>query len=375
IGSLVTGISAVIILVWFLAPIVLQLMVNPIADFVAFMILQYTMFNHTIFYLSFFYITEPLTFLTFVGSFTNWLNPLNSLFNGISSFAKNSLSFLRNAGLTLLSGLAWNTLLKGGLLGLAGFLLLGSASLDLQGLITLFGLNTLIPNLMLWAVAILWVGLLVIVGVLGVVANLGINVPTYLTFELAVPAATMLAITVALIGMVGMLSIDISTILTAVPGIVTKLGLGSLIALVSDPIFTVLTQAGFAVIGFASIVALIAGGFMLAEDWLPSTFNIPTFLFYLIMTSPIWTVGNWDGLVPIIGWIPAIIADIGYMLIGAWGTGLLTVLNFTTWLTTSLPLVFSTVVGISLLLSLGLGGLILAPIGLIGGAVVSLVNA
>ncbi|KRK87635.1 hypothetical protein [Lentilactobacillus sunkii] len=348
-------------LVWFLAPIVLQLMVNPIADFTAFMILLYTMFNHPIFYLSFFYISEPLTILTFIGTFTNLANPVNWVFNGISFFSKVALPITEFVAFVIAAGIGINTILKGGLLGLVGgFSILGALA-DLIGLSIGYTLNTLIPNLTLWAVAILWVGLFVIVGVLGVVANLGINVPTWFVYELGVPAGTMLAITLTMVAIVAMLVLDVNALLTALPGVVLKLGLGMISSFFVDPIFTSLGALGLAVTGVVSLIATLAGAFMLAQDWLPSTFNIPTFIFWLIMTNPAWIIGHFTGLIPIIGWIPAIIADIGSFLIGAWGTGLLTVLNFTTWLTSNVPLVLSGIGPILFLVATGLALPLITP--------------
>ncbi|WP_156653630.1 hypothetical protein, partial [Lentilactobacillus sunkii] len=370
-----TLVPASLILLWFFGPIVLQLMVNPIADLVAFMVLQYTMFNHTIFYLAFFWIFEPLTFLTFIGSFVNWLNPLNALFNGISSFAKNILPTLTNLGFTVIDLVALNTFLKGGVVGLQGALTLIGAALGLKLLIGIYSIANLIPVIGLWLVVIPLVLVIVVIGVLGVIANLGINVPTFLSFEIAVPFVTALAIFVTLVGMQIALMIDGLTTSIFLPGIVQNLASGLFTSFLTDPIFTLLATFAFASLGFASLLALPAGLIMLAHDWLPNTFNIPTFIYFLIMTSPIWTVGNWDGLFPIIGWIPAIIDDIGYFLIGAWGTGLITSLNFSLWLLTNIPLVFSVVVPIAMLLALGSTAFLLAPVGLIGGAIISLVNA
>lgn len=259
-----TLVPASLILLWFFGPILFQLMVDPVADLVAFMVLQYTMFNHTIFYLAFFWIFEPLTFLTFIGAFVNWLNPLNELFNAVSSFAKNLLPTLTNLGLLVINAVALNTVLKGGVLGLPGAFGLFGAALGLELLIGLYSLVDLIPIAGLWATVILLVGLVVIVGVLGVVANLGINVPTFLAFNISVPFLTALSIYVVLVGMQLDLMIDGFATALLLPLITSQLAFGLFTSFFADPIFTLFANAAFAAIGFAGLLALPAGLIMLA---------------------------------------------------------------------------------------------------------------
>ncbi|WP_054659062.1 hypothetical protein [Secundilactobacillus kimchicus] len=90
----IIGVFATVILLWFLAPIITQLAVDPLSDFVAFVILVFTALQHPFLYFALALITVPATLLTFVGMFANWLNPLRLIFNGIAIVAAIGLFFI-----------------------------------------------------------------------------------------------------------------------------------------------------------------------------------------------------------------------------------------------------------------------------------------
>ncbi len=92
--GLVHGIAALIIFTWFLGPIALDLMVNPTADAIGFIIMLYTMFTQPAFYIAFAGLTVPVTFLFFAGAFMNWLNPLRYLYQGLPSLLNLHYQFL-----------------------------------------------------------------------------------------------------------------------------------------------------------------------------------------------------------------------------------------------------------------------------------------
>lgn len=58
------------------------------------------------------------------------------------------------------------------------------------------------------------------------------------------------------------------------------------------------------------------------------------------------------------------------MIVGTWLPGILALMNYSIFVLTAIPLTFSAIIGVSLLLATGINGLLLLPVLLIGAAVV-----
>ncbi|KRM47380.1 hypothetical protein [Lentilactobacillus parabuchneri] len=369
--GLVYGIASLIIFTWFLGPIALDLMVNPVADAIGFIIAIYTMFTQPVLYIAFAGLTVPTTFLFFAGAFMNWLNPLRYLYQGITFFAKFALPILALLGLGAIDGLRLSMLtlnLFPGV-GLIGFIALTLAKLGLIGLIAQFVINAIPSVLALAFIVFIVVGIGAIVIILQEVLNLGINVPSFLSYWVLLPMAAMLGVGIVLISLPSMLVGDLLATLIGLPFIVGNLGLGLISGLLVNPLAAILAAFNFGVIGVASLPVFLAGTFMIAQSWLKSVFPIELAIYYIIMENPIWAMANWIGLIPIIGWIVALIVDVIWMIVGTWVPGMFALLNYAIFIMTQVPLTFSTVIGAAEFLSLGLAGLLGLPILLIGGAV------
>ena len=370
-GGVFYGIAANIIFTWFLGPIALDLAVNPIADFIGYVIQLYTMFEQPLLYFVFGAISIPTTALFFIGMFTNWLNPLRILFQGLTDFAKFALPTILLLSIAAVVGLQISDLLISVVpgMGLLASLGLFNGIIGLVGLIAQYVINVIPSILSLGAIAFLLVGIGAIVIILQEVLNIGINVPSYLSYWVLLPMAAVLGVLSVILVLPSMLVGDLFATLLGLPFIVGNLGLGLLESFLANPIAAVLAALNFGILGIASIPAFFIGTFMIAQSWLSSVFPIAEFLYYLVMNNPIWEMANWIGLIPIIGWIVALIVDVLWLVVGAWGTGIMTVLNYSVWALTTIPLVFSMITGVSLLLSLGILGIAAAPILLLGGAI------
>ena len=369
--DLLYGVGVNIVFNWFLGPLALKLAVDPLADFVGFIIMLYTMFTQPVLYYAFGIFLIPATILLFNGMFINWLNPLKDIFSGISAFAKLALPVLAVLGILAIDGLQ----LSAGLIsiipgvGLISVLTLGLAKLALIGLVVAYVINTIPSMLAGAAIVFIVVGIGAIVIVLQEVLNIGINVPSYLSYWVLLPMAVILAVTAILVTLPLMLRDDFNITLLALPFIVNNLGLGLLTAFVANPLAAAIAAFNFGILGAASIPAFLAGSFMIAQTWLSSVFPAELFIYYLIMQNPIWEMANWIGLFPIIGWIVALIVDVIWMIVGTWVPGMFALLNYAIFIATAVPTTFSAIVGVSLMLSLGLTGLLFLPINLIGGAI------
>ncbi|MGV0168609.1 hypothetical protein ACRYI5_08380, partial [Furfurilactobacillus sp. WILCCON 0119] len=369
IPGVIIGIAALILIVWFLAPITLQLLVNPIRDMEAFVISVYTMFINPIFYWAFAIMWIPLTFGSFIGMFVNWLNPFNYLTIGLALVGWLSLPVLLFSMIRAFVHLRVGALLTlNPIGGLLASMTLGIAQLGAILLLNGFFLNTFIATvpLAIYLVAVIIIDALIVF--FDAFANLGINVPNVITVWVLVPLETSLAVFFTLINIVGMLLANGALIVGLLPIIVGSLQLGLMLTLLSNPLAAIIAANRFMVIGLSSVIAFIAGIYMIAQSWLPAVFNIVAFIWYTVLANPVWMLAQWIGLIPIIGWIVQLITDWIYMPIGYYGTALIAATGFALFFHTVLPLVFSATLGIMMLLSVLPVALLLLPIGLIGTA-------
>ncbi|AKP67631.1 hypothetical protein ABM34_08860 [Companilactobacillus ginsenosidimutans] len=368
------GILSSAVLAWFLAPIILQIGVNPIADFVTFILLFWMMLEQPVLFWFFQFINTPLFILSFIGMFVNWLNPLNWLFHIIAIGALVGLPLTLIADFLVLTFIKWSSLLTINFAaGLLAFITLGLGQLGLLNLNLTYIINTFIVTLPM--IAYVWIVLIPALGIVLATAilTLGINVISIFDIWIMVPLFTTGAILLALFTMVIGLTLDVIMTLVEAPFILGNLQFGLLMAALANPLATLIGINIMATLGLVSIVLLLAGLFMLAQIWLPWTFNIIPFLLYLVMGSPMWFVLNMAGLVPVIGWIVQLITDILWMLIGLWGTALVTDNFFATFVHIAIPLAFSAVTGIMLLLATLPVLLLVLPLALIQAGILLLI--
>ncbi len=291
-------------------------------DFVGFIIMIYTMFVQPALYIVFGVITVPLTLFFFVGMFANWLNPLRFIFQTISDFGIWSLIGLGLGSFIAIELLKLSvvvSLIPGS--GLIAWLALTAAEIGLVALVAQFVLNTVPSIIYGWLIVVGLVAVGAVVIFLQEFLNLGIGVPSYLSYWILLPLAAILGVAGILMFLTLMLAFDAIAVLTQLPLIVGNLSVGLLAAFVANPIAGLLGNIVFGVIGAASIVAFIAGAFMVGQTWLADIFPFSLFLYYLIMENPIWELGQWAGLFPIIGWLAALVDDILWMAVGTWIPG------------------------------------------------------
>ncbi len=361
------GIFSVGTLIWFLAPLLLQLAVNPIADFVAFQLLLFWAIENSIFFYVFRILTVPLMFFTFTGTFVNWFNPLNWLFHALNAFTLLGIPVLALLGVLTLDILRFASLLTINLFaGFPAFLILTIAKWLMIGLVGLYFLNTFIVTLPV--IAYVWLCLVLgfIVVFISAFATLGINVPNIFSIWVMVPLFTIGAILIALTTIPIMLTADLLITLLAIAPIVGSLQLGLILATLANPLAGLLAVNVFGILGLTSLIMFALGFFMLADTWLPVTFNIIPFLLYFILGGPLLYSAHMIGLIPVIGWIVQIIVDIAWMLIGLWGTALVTDNFFAIFVHLFVPLAFATIPGIMMLLPILPVALLVLPVAIIG---------
>ncbi|WP_054659060.1 hypothetical protein [Secundilactobacillus kimchicus] len=208
-------------LIWFFAPILLVLAVNPIADAVGFVISAYTAVTNPILFFGFGLINVPLAILFFIGSFVNWINPLNALFHAITAIAVIGL-----LAIPVIAALIIGVLVIVDALSLnpfswfAGLLLIGGSLLNI-GLVILLTINTLVfvvvplaINLIVWLI----IGLVtvfiaaVLSGGMGGILN-----PAFLAMLIYVPLATVESILLVLFGIAVMLNVDVIALIIGMP--------------------------------------------------------------------------------------------------------------------------------------------------------------
>ncbi|KRL66075.1 hypothetical protein FC27_GL001097 [Companilactobacillus versmoldensis DSM 14857 = KCTC 3814] len=363
---LIFGLLSSAVLVWFLAPIFLQIAVNPVADFVTFILLVWMMFEQPVLFWFFQFINTPLMFLSFIGMFVNWLNPLNWLFHIISIGALIGLPLTLLNDFLVLDFIKWSSLLTINFAaGLLAFITLSIAKLALINLNLLFIINTFLVTLPM--IAYVWIVLVIgfVIVLATAILTIGINPIGIFEIWVMVPLFTAGAILLALSTMVIGLTLDVLMTLLQLPIIVGNLQFGLIMAALANPLATLIGINLLGTLGLTSLVLLFAGLFMLGQIWLPFTFGINSFLLYLVMGSPLFMTANFAGLVPVIGWIIELITDPLWMLIGIWGTALLTDNNFALFVHILIPLAFSAITGIMFLLALLPVALIILPLALI----------
>ena len=363
---LIFGLLSSAVLVWFLAPIFLQIAVNPVADFVTFILLVWMMFEQPVLFWFFQFINTPLMFLSFIGMFVNWLNPLNWLFHIISIGALIGLPLTLLNDFLVLDFIKWSSLLTINFAaGLLAFITLSIAKLALINLNLVFIINTFLVTLPM--IAYVWIVLVIgfVIVLATAILTIGINPIGIFEIWVMVPLFTAGAILLALSTMVIGLTLDVLMTLLQLPIIVGNLQFGLIMAALANPLATLIGINLLGTLGLTSLVLLFAGLFMLGQIWLPFTFGINSFLLYLVMGSPLFMTANFAGLVPVIGWIIELITDPLWMLIGLWGTALLTDNNFALFVHILIPLAFSAITGIMFLLALLPVALIILPLALI----------
>ena len=370
------GVFSIGTLIWFLAPLLLQLAVNPIADFVAFQLLLYWAIENPIFFYVFKIITLPLMFFTFTGMFVNWLNPLNFLYHAINAFALLGITVVALLTLLNLNLLRFASLLTINLFaGFPAFILLTIAKWLMIALVGAYVLNTFIVTLPM--IAYVWIVLVLgfIAVFVSALATLGINVPNIFGIWVMVPLLSIGAVLIALTTIPLMLTADLLITLVAFAPIVGTLQLGLILATLANPLAGLLAVNSFAILGLTSLLLFGLGLFMLADTWLPVTFNIIPFLLYFVLGGPLLYSAHMIGLIPIIGWIVQIIVDIAWMLIGLWGTALITDNFFAIFVHLFVPLAFATIPGIMLLVSVLPVLLLVLPVAIIGSLIlIALIN-
>ncbi|WP_099974136.1 hypothetical protein [Lactobacillus terrae] len=344
IPTFVIGIAATAVLVWFLAPIVLVLLVNPIEDFKALIVMIYSMIQSPFFYWVFAVFTIPLTLLSFVGMFVNWLNPLFYIVNGVSIAAVIGLVAIVVLFPVIIGFFLINTAL--GTLGLRALTGIPAFFFVLTAFnIVLLILGGFILNAFLAGNAVVLYALLAfivdfIIVFLNALATLGINVPNVFTVWAMLLIEPATAVILALLLLPIMILTDGLLVVLGFLPFVINMGLGLLFAFLTNPILTILLTLVLAVTSAASLVFFVLGLFMLAAVWLPIVFGAIPFTVFLIFENPIWAIAQWIGLVPIIGWIVQLIIDWPYMLFGLYGTGLLTAISYAIFVVIFVPLVF-----------------------------------
>jgi hypothetical protein len=377
--ALIIGAAGMLAAFWFFGSAFFQLLTNPIQDLKALVVLVYTMITEPIFYWGFQFITIPMTFGAFIGTFLNWVNPLNYIFKAISAFA-----ILGTPIVELNSFLALELLRFGSLLtllpifGIPAFLGLTIAKRMLVRLLVLFVLNTFLATVPV--VLEPWVALLIIVidDVVGGILSLGISVPDILlTWGMLIPAIAF-PVLFAVQGVGIMLGFDIIDILIFAPLILIPMIFGLFNAILANPLLAIITKLFFDFQGIVSIGLLLAGIFTLSYIWLPMTFNGLAFAIYFIFGNPGFYAIIQGSLVPAIGAIGLIIAGILHWVIGNFGTGLVTANSFALFVHLMFPLVLTTVIGIlelvsSLALSIFAPLLPLIALGVLGLVVLPLV--
>lgn len=373
---IIFGVFSVGTLIWFLAPLLLQLAVNPIADFVAFQLLLFWAIENPVFFYVFRILTVPLMFFTFTGTFVNWFNPLNWLFHALNAFTLLGIPVLALLGVLTLDILRFASLLTINLFaGFPAFIILTIAKWLMIGLVGLYFLNTFIVTLPM--IAYVWLCLVLgfIVVFVSAFATLGINVPNIFSIWVMVPLFTIGAILIALTTIPIMLSVDLVITLLAIAPIVGSLQLGLILATLANPLAGLLAINAFGILGLTSLIMFALGFFMQADTWLPVTFNIIPFLLYFILGGPLLYSAHMIGLIPVIGWIVQIIVDIAWMLIGLWGTALVTDNFFAIFVHLFVPLAFATIPGIMMLLAILPVGLLVLPVAIIGSLILmALIN-
>ncbi|WP_125709536.1 hypothetical protein [Companilactobacillus zhongbaensis] len=377
--ALIIGAAGMLAAFWFFGSAFFQLLTNPIQDLKALVVLVYTMITEPIFYWGFQFITIPMTFGAFIGTFLNWVNPLNYIFKAISAFA-----ILGTPIVELNSFLALELLRFGSLLtllpifGIPAFLGLTIAKRMLVRLLVLFVLNTFLATVPV--VLEPWVALVIIVidDVVGGILSLGISVPDILlTWGMLIPAIAF-PVLFAVQGVGIMLGFDIIDILIFAPLILIPMIFGLFNAILANPLLAIITKLFFDFQGIVSIGLLLAGIFTLSYIWLPMTFNGLAFAIYFIFGNPGFYAIIQGSLVPAIGAIGLIIAGILHWVIGNFGTGLVTANSFALFVHLMFPLVLTTVIGIlelvsSLALSIFAPLLPLIALGVLGLVVLPLV--
>lgn len=377
---LLFGLFSAATIIWFLAPVLLQLMVNPIADLVTFVIMVFTAAEQPLFYIIFSWQTIPLTIGSFMGMLINWLNPLNLLFHALAIFAIIAIPLTGLASLLAIDGLRLLDLIGiftiiGAPAGLLGLIPLTIAKQLMVGLVLLYFLNTFIVTLPM--IAYVWLVLIpgVILVFLNAFANLGINVPNIFSMWIMVPFFSVGAVILALTLIPLMLAIDAAVSILAIAPIVGNLQIGLIMSTLLNPIAGLIAANLFAILGLSSVVLFFAGLFMLADVWLPLTFGINSSILYFLLANPAWYMLHMAGLIPIIGWIVQIPVDLIWMLAGLWGTALITDNNFALFVHIFVTLAFSTIPGMMLLLTVAPVLLVLLPVAIIGSLILlSLIN-
>ncbi|WP_054659064.1 hypothetical protein [Secundilactobacillus kimchicus] len=125
----------------------------------------------------------------------------------------------------------------------------------------------------------------------------------------------------------------------------------SLLGNILNPIAWLLTPLllwFFSLTGVSSIILAIAQVFGTAVLWLPFTFGIVPFAWYLAFVNPIWYVIISGAWFPVIGWIP-LLFGFGYWLVGMWGAGALTALSFAIFIIGAMFLLNNVVWGLATL--------------------------
>ncbi|WP_282808459.1 hypothetical protein [Secundilactobacillus kimchicus] len=286
---LLIGIGSLILIVWFLAPIVLQLLVNPIADFEMVIVLGYSMFISPVFFWGFGIFTIPALIFGFVGMFTNWLNPLNLLFHAVSIFALLGLPLNAIVGVLALVILAIGAFFSlNPLAGVPASFLLGAALLGLLGLIGLYFVNTFLVTvpLVIYVIAAVVIGFLLVF--FNAFLNVGINVPNVLMIWIYWPFEIIFGVMITLALVPLMLALDGLITLIGLPLILFATQLGVLLGVLANPITGIIGVLGLAAAGLASIPLFLAGLYMIGYEWLPMTFSPIAFLLFFVMGNPVW---------------------------------------------------------------------------------------